>query len=705
MKLSQKQINDLSKLSTLDLTGYNEPDSDKITSISNLLNILTALKEVNKAGIHLPLTKKDQQDLKMQFNTLFTHYATLDPQTFPIEGNKTYHKYRYEFSNRDCLAFEQKNRVFAITSKTSLIGLGDDLHAYDPYSTVIMFKKYDKKTKCVQICYRLYAFAFSEKGYTPERNIIMDILFWAKLDLVFQWFERERLEKENKNDDLINFLKQVRCKNKGNKYLDQYVNNPTENLFAEILPLLLNKPCAWVYDFTYLFDNLRGYRTNGFFTANAQRRVSPRNNPESNYYTDAGIELVFYNWQKEHLSKLQDHTIYTFNSNDDLYNILLIFQQKYNWNLKEFNRYLIKDLNQRIDFTNEHFDTVTLFGDLDSQTTWKNKYEERSAFLVTELDKKQAKCYQVIVLLRNLSQLINCKIDLVQCHADKIFRLIYEQQKQIDYQIDHPEKEISEDEKVVELKNRFSKAFLEFLHNYQIQLDGLGYYSLTIYDLNKYLLDLINRRPIDNRIFNMIASQKVYNNDLINLQQADSLGLNQKLQTPSFDEKQKVLNSLPKKVQQKVTNIFKVEDTTDLSKYPHVITNLVHGTKSDSVYSILLSGLLDAETLMKTNNQHYSYTASGLGNGIYFARSKQSTKSINYASSSKYKAPVYLFVCDVGYHKIKTVDQYTVPYLTSEQDLVFGDHVGGQGYDEIVAKNGKQVKMRYMIEFDKYRDQ
>ena len=257
----------------------------------------------------------------------------------------------------------------------------------------------------------------------------------------------------------------------------------------------------------------------------------------------------------------------------------------------------------------------------------------------------------------------------------------------------------------MELRNHFSKAFLEFLHNYQIQLDCLGDYSLTIYDLNKYLLDLINRRPIDNRIFNMIASQKVYNNDLINLQQANSLGLNQKLQTPSFDEKQKVLNSLPKKVQQKVTNIFKVEDTTDLSKYPHVITNLVHGTKSDSVYSILLSGLLDAETLMKTNNQHYSYTASGLGNGIYFARSKQSTKSINYASSSKYKAPVYLFVCDVGYHKIKTVDQYMVPYLTSEQDLVFGDHVGGQGYDEIVAKSGKQVKIRYMIEFDKYRDQ
>lgn len=703
MKLTQKQINDLSKLSTFDLTGYNDPNSDKITSISNLLNILTALKEVNKAGIRLPLTKEDQQDLKMQFNTLFTHYATLDPQTFPIEGDKTYHKYRYEFSNRDCLAFEQKNRVFAITSKTSLIGLGDDLRAYDPYSTVIMFKKYDEKTKCVQIGYRLYAFAFTEKGYTPERNIIMDILFWAKLDLVFQWFERELLEKEN--DDLINLLKHVCRKNKGNKYLEQYLNNPTENLFAEILPLLLNMPCAWVYDFTYLFDNLRGYRTNCFFTANAQRRVSPRSNPENNYYTDAGIQLTFCDWQKKPLSKLQDHTIYTFNSNDDLYNILLTFQQKYNWNLKEFNRYLIRDLNQQIDFTNAHFDMVTLFGDLDSQTTWKNKHEERSAFLVTELDKEQAKCYQAIVLLRNLSRLIDCQIDLIKCHADAIFRLIYEQQKQIDYQIDHPKRRISEEERVTQLKKQFSQAFLEFLKHYQIQLDDLEYYELKVSDLNNYLLDLLNHRPIDHRIFNIITNKNIDNIDLINLKQAKDLGLNQKLQTATFDEKQAIIKSLPKEVQKRVTNIFKVDDDTDLSKYPHIISNMIHGTKSDSVYSILLNGLLDAETLRKTHNQHYTYTYSGLGNGIYFARSKQSTKSLNYASSNAYKAPVYLFVCDIGYHEIKTVDQYTVPYLTSEQDLVFGDQVGGQGYDEIVAKSGKQVKIRYMIEFDKYRDQ
>ena len=118
----------------------------------------------------------------------------------------------------------------------------------------------------------------------------------------------------------------------------------------------------------------------------------------------------------------------------------------------------------------------------------------------------------------------------------------------------------------------------------------------------------------------------------------------------------------------------------------------IHGTKNMSVISILLNGFLDAEQLDKRHINH-SYTASGLGKGIYFARLSQASKSINYSNK-------YLFICDVVYNTAKTVMSYN-SNLKTNKDIVIGSKVGANNIDEIVAKSPRNIYMKYLIEIEK----
>lgn len=123
----------------------------------------------------------------------------------------------------------------------------------------------------------------------------------------------------------------------------------------------------------------------------------------------------------------------------------------------------------------------------------------------------------------------------------------------------------------------------------------------------------------------------------------------------------------------------------------------IHGTKKISLNSILLNGFKTNDELYKSSNKNYQYTASGLGDGVYFAQLYQLNKSANYTGSQK---STFLFVCSVKYHKDKvyTTTQYENGLKAKGYEMVYGKKVGTGGIDEMVAKNSSAVRIEYLVE-------
>lgn len=166
------------------------------------------------------------------------------------------------------------------------------------------------------------------------------------------------------------------------------------------------------------------------------------------------------------------------------------------------------------------------------------------------------------------------------------------------------------------------------------------------------------------------------------------------------------LAPLPKNIQKLYNTIQNYKNVSELKIYD--ITNQhetsqenntiygIHGTNAESIPSIVSEGLKDAKTLSLENHQHYEYTGSGLGNGIYFAKLNQFQKALNYTGS--YSNTVYALVCEINYNKIKHTTTYGNYDVSHNEDLVWGHGVGSHDRDELVAKRPDQVKIKYLLE-------
>lgn len=125
------------------------------------------------------------------------------------------------------------------------------------------------------------------------------------------------------------------------------------------------------------------------------------------------------------------------------------------------------------------------------------------------------------------------------------------------------------------------------------------------------------------------------------------------------------------------------------------ILHLVHGTKQLSVYSILVNGLLTSAELADLQSKDYEYTASGLGDGLYFAREDQVTKSLNYTSYGSNNESEFLFTADVlvPANSIKHVTKYG-DYTHNKYPIICADRVGTRAnYDEILVKDSSLVRL------------
>lgn len=152
-----------------------------------------------------------------------------------------------------------------------------------------------------------------------------------------------------------------------------------------------------------------------------------------------------------------------------------------------------------------------------------------------------------------------------------------------------------------------------------------------------------------------------------------------------------------KRLGKKIGKVYKINEKKEPVKGNKIFTG-VHGTPNKSLFSILLNGLKTSEELRKEKNKKFSYTGSGLGNGVYFAQLYQSSKSANYTSSMS--DSVYLIIADVEYNEDKklSVKSYDSSIKTKDYSLVHGVKVGSRDLDEVVAPFSDKINIRYIVE-------
>lgn len=272
--------------------------------------------------------------------------------------------------------------------------------------------------------------------------------------------------------------------------------------------------------------------------------------------------------------------------------------------------------------------------------------------------------------------------------AAPIARLIYIQQKQLN----NAETKIKKQEAVKKLSASLTYLLKHLNFNHNAYDDDQGEESpITIGKLVNYMQDVLNGRPVDRKMFKLIAQSKdkQFADDAA-MQQALDLNIADKIRFATDDEISQVRDLLSEKNFKKV---YKINDDKDLGEMN--TKTLVHGTGNISVLNILGQGLIDADTLRKRHSQRFNYTASGLGRGVYFARPDQVEKSLNYTHDSD----SYVFIAKVGYHKIKDVDYYNTNLNAGEADMVWAHGVGSYDRDELLCKNYKNIKLEYLVQY------
>ena len=313
-----------------------------------------------------------------------------------------------------------------------------------------------------------------------------------------------------------------------------------------------------------------------------------------------------------------------------------------------------------------------------------NSSNENTYFLLQGDILKYAKAALVIKkLLIEQSTYIDSNV------AQAAAKLIYYQQQQ--YGI-----KFKKSERIKTEFAKFNKTMQLFLQNYHLPNSDSDI-SIKIGDLAKYMADILQARPINDKMLELIATASDNSSLDIILNQAKKFKLFDCLKPVSNQIKQSVLEKLPTNIAKNVIHVYAVPPQHDITKFNHVKT-LTHGTPNRSVLSILSKGLLDSATLEKENNKYYDYTGSGLGVGIYFTRPQQVEKSLNYTSD--HNINYYIFMADVGYNDTINVNYYSEsPNKINDGDLVWAHGVGSYNRDELVVPNTNQVNIKYLLEF------
>lgn len=225
-------------------------------------------------------------------------------------------------------------------------------------------------------------------------------------------------------------------------------------------------------------------------------------------------------------------------------------------------------------------------------------------------------------------------------------------------------------------------------------------FEIKINEIVDFMLAVKNKKPISDNILNWL----VYNSttpDSKTLESVISIMRNMHLINifcePSPIKCRQITNELYR--DKAFAKQYNINHIYQINKPYQQITNkkyvtLVHGTNNESVLTILRDGIRKRNEL--SNDSRANFVGQGLGDGVYFARTDQIAKSSNYTNTSV-KHTGYIFLCDVYYNDCKNVENYG-DYTNEKEDLIHAVGTGSFGRDEFLAKNTKNIQIKYLIE-------
>lgn len=320
------------------------------------------------------------------------------------------------------------------------------------------------------------------------------------------------------------------------------------------------------------------------------------------------------------------------------------------------------------------------------------KLSDASAYLYLIIRDRAAidllKAYKTVFnLLDNFADKISAYLNTL------LLNLIRSQQAEFDYSV--KSKITNEDLSKIEFNQKATPSMRELLNNLTLPEDDNKQYGKATLNsqLWLFLIQLMKHQPLDTDLFNLVANGVGF--DKIKYQQAINLKLADKAVKLTDAQKDKVLKQIPIQYAKKVKQVYQIKQNFPYqAEYGHHFT-LAHGTDNISVLNILGQGLMPHHNLIENGIKNYHYTASALGDGVYFSRLSQIAKSFNYTDSDE-NLNHYLFICDVYYHDIEDVNAYYTNTDTNK-DLVWAHGVGSNDYDELLAKNAEQIQLKYLL--------
>lgn len=286
--------------------------------------------------------------------------------------------------------------------------------------------------------------------------------------------------------------------------------------------------------------------------------------------------------------------------------------------------------------------------------------------------------------------------------AQPIIKMIYAQQDL--FQPNFTKSNATVADKTAIMLNQFNPSMQEFLKNLRFDRRHQGKDKrVQLIDILNYIYAVKHHQAITPQMMELLVTNgNQTTNNQIALNEAHNAKLFNKLQKVSNWQKIPALQKLSLK--ERVLNVYAIDQST--TDQPVTVTpqagrhrvTLVHGTQNFSLISILKKGLLTHHDLIDDNNQHYQYTGSALGDGIYFSRLDQAEKSANYTNAYNSDINSFVFIADVNYDQIHNVEHYSDQPLQPQENLVWAHGVGSYDRDELVATDKDQITLRYLVE-------
>lgn len=144
-----------------------------------------------------------------------------------------------------------------------------------------------------------------------------------------------------------------------------------------------------------------------------------------------------------------------------------------------------------------------------------------------------------------------------------------------------------------------------------------------------------------------------------------------------------------------IENVYKVDYNRkrDFSMFKHS-KRCVHGTKNLHLLSILSEGFKLSSELRHRTDFNVSFSGNSLGDGVYFARQDQISKSMAYLSSEEKTR--YIVIADLHYNDVYETYEHVGTELTGF-NMIHAIKQGLHSRDELVVLP-RQIEIQYVLE-------